>query len=244
MRSFKMGQFKEDLFAEENLNLTPKETNRKTEILKLSPSSLNLFLECPRCFWLKVKKELKRPGPPVATIATGLDKVIKEYCHPYRSKGLLPSFLEGKVPGKLMHNFPNKGWLEFVDRKIAAKFGGYLDECLELEGNYYAALDYKTRGSKPQETHPAHQFQMDAYTFLLEANNFPTQRLAYLVYYIPKLLTAGSSVEFEIAVYELKTDPLRAKEIFYQALAVLKGSLPGAAKDCQFCQWTATAQMR
>lgn len=239
-----MEQFQEDLFAGESLKSTPKETSQKTEMLRLSPSSLNLFLECPRCFWLQVKKELKRPGPPVATIATGLDKVIKEYCHPYRSKGLLPPFLEGKVPGKLMRNFPNKGWLEFLDRKIAAKFGGYLDECLELEGDYYAALDHKTRGSKPQATHPAHQFQMDAYTFLLEANNFPTKRLAYLVYYIPKALITGSSVEFEIVAYELKTDPQRAKGIFYQALDLLRGSLPQAAQACQFCQWTATAQIR
>ena len=56
----------------------------------------------------------------MATITTGLDRVIKEYCNPYRTKDHLPPILEGRLPGKLLRNFPNKGWLEFRDDKIDA----------------------------------------------------------------------------------------------------------------------------
>ena len=131
-------------------------------MIKLSPSSLNLFLECPRCFWLYLNKNIKRPSIPVATITTGLDRVIKEYFDSYRATDKLPAMLEGKVPGRLIRNFPNRGWLQFIDSKIDAQLGGYLDECLDLGSNFYAALDHKTRGSKPQATHKTHQFQMDA----------------------------------------------------------------------------------
>lgn len=213
-------------------------------MIKLSQSSLNLFLDCPRCFWLYVNKDIKRPSIPVATITTGLDKVIKEYFNIYRSKDIIPPILEGKVPGKLIRNLPNKGWLEFTDNKIDAKLGGYLDECLDLGDNFYAALDHKTRGSKPKNTHKAHQFQMDAYTFLLEQNSFSTKKLAYLVYYIPRAIVSQKTIEFEAYVCEVKTDPERAKKIFYAAVSMLGETIPSAAKDCEFCKWTATLNIK
>lgn len=213
-------------------------------MLRLSPTSLNLFLECPRCFWLYLNKGIKRPSIPVATITTGLDRVIKEYFNLYRVKGVLPPLLENKLPGKLISNLPKKGWLDFTDSKLEALLGGYLDECLDLGNNFYAALDHKTRGSKPQETHKAHKFQMDVYTFLLEQNRFPTKRLAYLVYYIPKAVTVNQTIEFEVVPSEVKTDPERAKSVFSDAVTLLKGPIPLAPADCAFCKWTDTADIK
>lgn len=180
----------------------------------------------------------------MATITTGLDKLIKEHFGLYRTKDILPPILEGKIPGKLIRNFPNKGWLEFMDYKIGAKLGGYLDECIDLGDNLYAALDHKTRGRRPENTHRAHQFQMDAYTFLLEQNGFPTKRIAYLVYYIPKFIATLKTIEFDVYACEIKTDPEYAKKVFYDAVSVLKRPLPLAYKDCEFCKWTQTLNIK
>ena len=152
--------------------------------------------------------------------------------------------LEGKIPGKLMRNFPKNGWLEFMDKEQDAKLGGYLDECLDLGDNFYAPLDHKTRGSQPKETHKAHQFQMDAYTFLLEQNNLPTQKIAYLAYYIPKAVASQKTIEFEVFVSKVNTDPERAKKIFYAAVSALREPIPLADKDCEFCKWTQTVNIK
>lgn len=213
-------------------------------MVKLSPSSLNLFLDCPRCFWLQLNKGIKRPGGPVATITTGLDRTVKEHFNQCRAQNILPSFLEGKIPGRLANNFPKNGWFEFRDEKSDAKLGGYLDECIELKNNYYAVLDHKTRGSAPDSVHKAYQLQMDVYTFLLEKNNLPTQKTAYLVYYIPKKIISGTDFQFEALIKELKTDPQRAQDIFYKALEVLRRPLPPLVQDCEFCQWTATLNIK
>jgi CRISPR/Cas system-associated exonuclease Cas4 (RecB family) len=213
-------------------------------MLKLSPTSLNLFLECPRCFWLYINKNLKRPSIPVATITTGLDKVIKEHFNLYRAKGVLPPLLQNKIPGKLMRDLPKRGWLDFTDNKIEATLGGYLDECLDLGDNLYAALDHKTRGSKPENTHKAHQFQMDVYTFLLEQNRFPTKRLAYLIYYIPKEVASKETIGFEVAPVEIKTNPEYAQKVFYDAIATLKKSIPPPHQDCGFCKWIDTGNIK
>ncbi|MCM8780462.1 MAG: PD-(D/E)XK nuclease family protein [Candidatus Omnitrophica bacterium] len=218
--------------------------NQPSGMIKLSPSSLNLFLECPRCFWLYINKNIKRPEKPVATITTGLDRVIKGYFESFRDTDKLPPILQGKLPGKLMRNLPHKGWLEFVDWQVQAKLGGYLDECLDLGDNFYAALDHKTRGTKPESTHPAHQFQMDAYTFLLECNHFSTKRVAYLVYYVPKIFAGKNTVEFDVIPFELKTDPQHVQKVFYEALEVLRKPIPAPDRDCEFCQWINTVNIK
>ncbi|MCM8796146.1 MAG: hypothetical protein NC928_05640 [Candidatus Omnitrophica bacterium] len=213
-------------------------------MIKLSASSLNLFLECPRCFWLYLNKNIKRPEKPVATITTGLDRVIKEHFEIYRQKGILPPMLAGRLPGKLISNFPKNGWLDFTDTRLDAKLGGYLDECLDLGNNFFAALDHKTRGSKPEGTHPAHQFQMDVYTFLLEQNGFSTKKTAYLIYYIPKSVVSKEDIEFEVEVTEIKTNPQRVYQIFTDAVTILKQPIPGLNNDCIFCKWTTTHNIR
>ena len=213
-------------------------------MIKLSPSSLNLFLECPRCFWLYVNKGIKRPGGPVATITTGLDRVIKEYLSQYRAKNILPPFLEGKIQGKLMVDFPKRGWLEYIDKKASAKLGGYLDECIEFEDKHYAVLDHKTRGTAPENVHKAYQFQMDAYTLLLEENNFPTRKIAYLVYYIPKKIISGADFQFEVLIKEIPTDTKRANDVFQKAIECLNSSIPSIKKDCGFCQWPSTINIK
>jgi len=47
--------------------------------IRLSPSSLNLFLECPRCFWLDKNKGIKRPRGIFPSLPSGMDSVIKKY---------------------------------------------------------------------------------------------------------------------------------------------------------------------
>ena len=47
--------------------------------MRLSPSSLNLFLECPKCFWLRMKMGVHRPMGPFPSLPSGMDGLIKTY---------------------------------------------------------------------------------------------------------------------------------------------------------------------
>src|SRR3989344_1594160 len=57
---------------------------------KLSPSSLGLFEECPRCFWLDKHEKWSRPEGIMASLMSGMDKVLKHHFDRFRDKGLLP----------------------------------------------------------------------------------------------------------------------------------------------------------
>ena len=207
---------------------------------RLSPTTLNLFLECPRCFWLQFIHGIKRPRGPLPTILNGLDRIVKAYCSGYRARGEIPPLLAGKLPsGRLIPELPE--WLTFEDDD-GARLVGKLDECLILQDGRHAPVDHKSRGSPPMKVHPANQFQMDAYGFLLQANGYPAADVAFLAYYFPLDVTDGRFT-FDVAVTEVKTDRQRAHRVFREALALLRApSEPEASSACALCTYVAATR--
>lgn len=200
---------------------------------KLSPSSLNLFIECKLCFYLAVKEGIRRPSVPFPSITSGLDSVIKKYFDSHRKKGQLPPFLEGRINGKLIDFLPKT--LKFSSRGNILY--GKLDECVELFSGDFAPLDHKTRASSPEEIHPSFQLQMDIYTLLLEKNGYKTKRVAYLVYYFPIPGELHRGFPFEIEVKEISTNPEEAEKIFYEAIDCLSEKVPLSNENCEYCKW-------
>lgn len=121
-------------------------------MIEVSPTILSVFLECPRCFWLLMNHNLRRPTGPVSTLPRGMDGLIKKYFDSFRAKGCLPPEIEGKVRGhligdqELLDEWRNwrKG-LRFEDRSLGVLLRGALDECL-VDEELYIPVDYKTRG--------------------------------------------------------------------------------------------------
>jgi len=57
---------------------------------KLSPSTLNLMKECPRCFWLAQHKVWKRPSGIFPSLPSGMDKILKVHFDKFMEKGQMP----------------------------------------------------------------------------------------------------------------------------------------------------------
>lgn len=217
----------------------------KNKHLRLSPSTLHLFLECPRCFWLQINENIHRPRGIFPSLPGGMDSVLKVYFDKYRKKGELPPEIEGKVKGKLMSDLVllNKwrNWrtgLEYKDEILGVTLFGALDDVLQ-DGNSYIPLDYKTRGSAPREGDSEKYYgnQLDSYSLLLEENSYLTKGLGYLVYYFPKEVREDGQVDFDVEVVELITDPNRARKVLQDAVKLLTGSIPSYHSECEYCLW-------
>jgi len=61
---------------------------------KFSPSSLSLLKDCPRCFWLKFNKDIKRPEGIFPSLPSGMDKILKIHFDSFMRKGELPPELK------------------------------------------------------------------------------------------------------------------------------------------------------
>ena len=57
---------------------------------KLSPTSINLMLECPKCFWLQLVKKIKRPEGIFPSLPGGMGRIIKRHFDKFMERGELP----------------------------------------------------------------------------------------------------------------------------------------------------------
>lgn len=227
-------------------------------MIRLSPSTLSLYKECPRCFWLQLNEKIARPRGIFPSLPSGMDLVIKTYFDKYR--GSLPPELDGKIEGVLLDDLPLlnrwRNWrtgLEYYDKERDAILFGALDDCLVIKNvkskikNYcYMPLDYKTRGFPPKEgaSEEYYQHQLDAYALLLHENGHKVGDHAYLVYYYPKGVKENGVVEFEVKPVKIQIDIERIRKMFVKAVDLLKGELPphhsngaNGSASCEFGLW-------
>src|SRR3989344_61368 len=212
-------------------------------IIRLSPTSgLNLYRDCPRCFWLAYNEKVHRPRGIFPSLPGGIDLVVKDYFDKYR--GFLPPELEGKIEGQLMPDTALmnrwRNWrtgLVYKDDNLNAELFGALDDCLVYDGKY-VPLDYKTRASAPKEgdSEKYYQTQLDSYSLLLKASGYEPADFAYLIYYFPVQVLKKNMIKFEIKPVKVATDTERVKELFENAVNFLKQPLPAhhSGSACEY----------
>ncbi len=211
---------------------------------KLSPSSLNLLKECPRCFWLHHNKKIKRPGTPFPSLPGGMDKILKIHFDSFMEKDELPPELE-KLNGqvKLFDDTEllkiwrsNRKGIQWTDKK-GNLFRGAVDNILK-KGKKLIVLDYKTRGYPLKEDTANHyQNQLDIYNHLLQLNEYETEDYAYLIFYHPNKVHTNGDVDFHAEIVKMKISVDNAKKIFKKAIKTLEGELPEMNGTCGFCEW-------
>jgi len=184
--------------------------------IQLSPNSLNLFLECPRCFWLEKKMGVRRPQPYPYALNAAVDLLLKEEFDEYRKKGEQhPLLLAHNIPAKLFQNQEllnqwrsNFSGIRYYDKELGATIFGAVDDILEFPDGKLAPLDYKSTGSATANIYDRFQLQMDVYSYLLEKNGFSTPRKGYLAFYIVNKKNGfGDRLPFRKELQEIETNP-------------------------------------
>jgi CRISPR/Cas system-associated exonuclease Cas4 (RecB family) len=213
-------------------------------MIRLSASTINLYQDCPRCFWLKIKQGISRPSGPVSTLPSGMDYTLKNYYDFWREKNELPPMLKDQLPGKLLPDKEKISWLRsrgfyFVERGLGFKIEGMLDDALILGDESIIPLDNKTRGFPLQEIHKSLELQMSVYTYLLKKNNLKTKNLAYLAYWYldHKNMDLDDPLRFNITIEEVITEPEKVENILKEIKQVLDELMPQASSSCDFCKY-------
>jgi hypothetical protein len=209
----------------------------------LSPSALNLYNDCPRCFWLDKNKNIKRPRGIFPSLPGGMDLVIKEYFDKYRKEEQMPPEVEGRVEGRLFSDLQTlevwRSWrktnLYYVNDAYNAVLSGALDDCL-VEGEFYIPLDYKTRGSElKSDPRLYYQTQLDCYCLMLESNGYKTKGVAYLLYYWPQEVKENGAVLFHVEPIRIETSCKAAEDIVRKAATCLAEPMPAPSEECEYC---------
>jgi len=215
--------------------------------IQLSPNSLNLFLECPYCFWLEKKLGIKKPLAYPYEFNKKVDELLKEEFDLYRKQDLEPPlFKENNINAKLFKNQKllnqwrsNLAGIRYFDEALGATLFGAVDDVLEFSKDRIAPLDYKSTGMTVAKIYDRFQLQMDVYTFLMEKNGYKTTGKGYLAFYVvDKSRGFVDRLPFRKEIIEIETNPSDIYEIFKEAVITLKNQMPKKhSKDCQLGKW-------
>jgi len=209
----------------------------------LSPSTLNILEDCPRCFWLHFNENIRRPTFPFPSLPSGIDRVLKDYYDSYRAKKKLPPELEELRGAKLYDDVEKldewrsfgKG-LRWKDKKNNI-IRGTIDDLLEKDGKLIV-VDYKTRGFPLKEdTADYYKMQLHMYNFLLEKNGQKTHDYSYLIFYRPEKVRKSRIITFNTDLVKVETSAKDAEKFLKKALKTLKGDMPERSEECGYCKW-------
>jgi hypothetical protein len=236
---------KEKANSAETNTETEKPTDNKKKMV-LSPSTLSLFMECPRCFWLAKIRKIKRPSVPFPSLPNGMDRILKQHFDMHRKQGMPPEELENKFVGVLFHDMDKlNAWrnhfkgLRYTDPNSGVELMGAIDDLFVTSDGKVAPLDFKTRGfPRGNSSHTYYQHQMDLYSLLLEKNGLKPADFAILIFYHPVGVNKTHDVIFDPDPVKLPVDRKRAETIFLDAVKCIQRSEPPEPNpECEWCKW-------
>ena len=223
-------------------------------------SGLNVYRDCPKCFWLLYNKKISRPRGIFPSLPGGMDEVIKKYFDTYRQTAAgLPPELAGQIEARLFADQALldrwRNWRSGLSWSTVIKKGnraadvtlfGALDDCLvgerrlgRVKQEIFIPLDYKTRGSAPRpgDSERYYQTQLDTYTTLLHHNGYETGDQAWLVYYYPLSVKKNGQVKFQVKPVAVPVSVGRLEKMLAEAVEVLLGPSPLKHGLCEFNDW-------
>lgn len=189
---------------------------------KLSRSKIDLFMDCPRCFYIDNKLGLCRPKGPSFTLNIAVDELLKKEFDIHRADGtphpLMTQYGVDAVPfphkdlEKWRHNFTG---VQFLHEPTGFLITGAIDDVWkDLKGNLMI-VDYKATSKDGKmdsldDTKWQMQYrrQMEVYQWLLRMNGFDVSPTGYFVYVNGKKDRAAfdGKLEFDVTLIPHKGD--------------------------------------
>ncbi|MBI4919519.1 PD-(D/E)XK nuclease family protein [archaeon] len=211
-------------------------------VYTLSPASLSVFMECPRCFWLYQNEKVRRPQSTFnPSLPSGMDYFIKIYFDSYRKRGETPPELASLKGVELFDDAAllktwrdNSNGIRWEDKNGNTLMGA-VDDIVRNEEKLIV-LDYKTKGFKlKSDSHERYQHQLDIYTFLLQQNHYETEDFACLLFYSgPKEVKENGVVQFYTDLVKVEVSVDNARKLFEDAISVLESKIPNT--KCEHCK--------
>jgi len=184
------------------------------EAFEISRSKIELFIQCPRCFWLDARLKIKRPSGPPFQINKAIDELLKKEFDVYRLKGKPhPWMIEHQIKAvpmqhndldKWRHNFTGVATLHEPTNLLV--YGAIDDVWINDSGELHV-VDYKATAKAGEITLDSdwqimYKRQMEIYQWLLRQNSFKVSDTGYFVYTNGRLDLDGfyDKVEFRTKI--------------------------------------------
>jgi len=230
---------------------------KSKEPFRISRSKLELFIECPRCFYLDRRLGVGRPAGFPFTLNSAVDHLLKKEFDIHRAKHephpLMKKYKIDAVP--LAHENMDK-WrknfegVDFFHKPTNFLVFGAVDDIWVNKKQELMVVDYKATSTQKEitmdeEYRKAYKRQMEIYQWLLRKNGFTVSDTGYFVYVNGKtdVKAFDAKLEFEVQILSYTGDDSWIEKTIMSARDCLVGKIvPKQNENCQYCNYIKSAK--
>lgn len=237
---------------------TPKRTRNlyqpnSTEPFKLSRSKLELFVNCPRCFYLDRRLGVGRPPGFPFNLNSAVDTLLKKEFdlhraknkkHPLQEKyGVDAIPIEHENLDKWRHNFTG---IQYLHEPTNLLIFGAIDDLWQNSKGEYIVVDYKATSKNEKiealdkDWQDGYKRQMEIYQWLLRQNGYLVSDIGYFVYCngITDKKSFDAKLEFDITLIPYQGNDNWVEQTILKAHQCLNSdTIPEANPNCDYCDY-------
>lgn len=220
---------------------------------RISRGKLDLFLECPRCFYLDVKLGVRRPSMPGFSLNNAVDKLLKKEFDIHRAKNCAhPLMKEYGIDAIPLTDEKLDEWRDALHGGLTCKVDGTniiitggIDDVWVKPNGEYIVVDYKATAKDGEVTlddewKDAYKRQVEVYQYLFRQMGKTVCNTAYFVYCNGKMNKDAfeGKLEFKIKLLPYEGNDSWVKEAIDQMCTCLNNStLPLSNDECEYCAY-------
>lgn len=220
---------------------------------KLSRSKIDLFLNCPRCFYIDNKLGVARPPGFPFTLNSAVDKLLKKEFDIHRmnqtAHPLMKKYGIDAVPfsHKKMEEWRDslRAGVSFLHAPTGFLVRGGVDDVWVSPSGELMVVDYKATSKDEEvsldaEWQDGYKRQMEVYQWLFRKNGFKVSDTGYFVYVNGKTDKEAfdAKLEFDVSIIPYKgSDAWVEKTLKEIKSCLISSAIPKADSDCDYCKY-------
>jgi hypothetical protein len=222
---------------------------------RISRGKIDLFLECPRCFYLDRKLGLGRPSIPGFALNLAVDVLLKNEFDLLRKKGQAHELMKKYKIDAVPFNHPDLPiWRDDVYQFVGAsvihkptnlKICGIIDDVWINKKEELLIVDYKSTSTQQEisledEYKQMFKKQMEVYQWIFRQKGFKVNDTGYFVYANasknrPKF---DGRLEFELMILSHKGNDSWIEPTIIKIKKCLESkNIPAPNPDCEYCEY-------
>ena len=226
---------------------------KSSEPFRLSRSRIDLFLNCPRCFYFDRRLGTDRPPGYPFSLNSAVDKLLKKEFDIHRAKGIAhPLMKQYKINAVPLAHEKMDEWRDALRRGITYHhkdtnfmITGGVDDVWVAKNGELMIVDYKATSKEEEVSLDAdwqigYKRQMEIYQWLFRKNGFKVSKTGYFVYCNgdSDKKSFDAKLEFDIKVIPYEGDDSWVEKTIIDAHKCLNSDkIPEAGSDCDYCKY-------
>jgi hypothetical protein len=223
----------------------------------LSRSKVDLFMDCPRCFYLDRRLGIARPAGFPFNLNSAVDALLKREFDTCRADGVPHPYMQDAGIRAVPHAHPQletwrsnfKGIRTLHEATGFELFGAIDDLWRDLDTGGLIVADYKATSKEAEVTLDAdwqdsYKRQMEFYQWLLRRQGLAVLDRGWFVYCNGRrdLEAFDNRLEFRVKMIPYDGDDSWIEPVLLEIRATLDApQAPAPVEDCEYCQFAAKA---